>query len=572
MSLSTLRFWQTLLGMASAAMLGGLVFLFVPADIVANNPRDFSAADGFARHLPWFLASFAALFLGLSIAVAIAPSKIKTMLVGLLAFMAFGSYAQGMLVNWSYGPLTGEPIDWTNFPIRGYVDVIVWLAVGLLSALAVARPKGATAILAALFASQTALTAFRMPERQLEDLSEAEDAFHEAARISPERNIVLVILDAVQSDIAAEILTSREDLKAAFDGFTYYRDAASNFPATEFSIGAMLSGIAWKQGEPQTKYFAGTYADHSVLGKALEAGYMTSFYSSKAQYCEAVLRADDCNLYGLQMIRSQSNLTRYQLLDVSLFRAAPQQIKAILFHEGKWWLSDSIAEIAASRHRVEVDFVKELSSSLVASAPVPTFKVFHFLFTHGPIRLSADCTWGIHVTSREAYAGQGSCGLLLVAELLQDLERIGVYDQSMVIVTSDHGNGFPIKASEFSGIAQPDWRALSPEVAPNVPGTAYPLLMVKPAGHRGALKISDAAVQLSDLAGVICQEIEGCDAQSYGTFGDPKRLRTYRYYDFREVEKSSDYFAPMSLFEIRGEVFDPSAWHYVGPQSISSDA
>ena len=104
--------------------------------------------------------------------------------------------------------------------------------------------------------------------------------------------------------------------------------------------------------------------------------------------------------------------------------------------------------------------MEAIFSSVSSSILIPlgisffTFKLIHYFLPHKPLRLDRDCQllgeesptddavlYDAVRYNADLYKEQARCALSLAIDFLEMLERIGVYDQSLVIIVSDHGLG-----------------------------------------------------------------------------------------------------------------------------------
>lgn len=109
--------------------------------------------------------------------------------------------------------------------------------------------------------------------------------------------------------------------------------------------------------------------------------------------------------------------------------------------------------------------------------------------THAPIRYDE---FGNRLWSDKDHY-RGLCGethyiLKSVAAYLDDLKRLGVYDNSMIIVTADHGCCFDT----------PQLPKLK-----NIPTRAVPMLWIKPIGSHGDLQTTEVATSHAKIAGLV---------------------------------------------------------------------
>ena len=75
-------------------------------------------------------------------------------------------------------------------------------------------------------------------------------------------------------------------------------------------------------------------------------------------------------------------------------------------------------------------------------------------------------------------------------------KKLGVYDDSLIIVSSDHGIGYAPR--KFVNDRQTPAGALS-----TLSGKSMALLVVKAPGSRGAVRVSHAPTSISDVAATV---------------------------------------------------------------------
>ena len=117
--------------------------------------------------------------------------------------------------------------------------------------------------------------------------------------------------------------------------------------------------------------------------------------------------------------------------------------------------------------------------TIVRDEPVYTF--IHVALPHPPYVVNEDCSFiGPQRASRPTYAAQGRCALTVVQKLFDRLRALGVYDRTVIVLTSDHGWNRLRPDHPLEGIRTP--AGTLNEVAVR----AMPLLAVKPAGSLGS--------------------------------------------------------------------------------------
>ena len=188
----------------------------------------------------------------------------------------------------------------------------------------------------------------------------------------------------------------------------------------------------------------------------------------------------------------------------------------------------------------------------------PLYKLIHVGLPHRPVTLTADCGFveGMNAT-RANYKAQARCGVRRLVAVLDRLRAIGVYDNALIIVSSDHGIGYaPL---QFVNDRHTPAGALS-----TLSGKAMGLLIVKAPGSLGAIRVSHAPTTISDTAATVLDMAGIRDALP----GEPAlklaetsvRVRTFGMYDWEDDGWKHNYFDALDVMEIRGRLRDGNNW------------
>jgi hypothetical protein len=182
---------------------------------------------------------------------------------------------------------------------------------------------------------------------------------------------------------------------------------------------------------------------------------------------------------------------------------------------------------------------------------------------HWPVSLDANCNYiGARPMRRPNYTDQARCGIRRVGELLDKLRQLGLYDSSLIIISSDHGvalppNGFVGERDVFGG-------PLS-EIA----GSSLALLVVKPPQSNGPVRISEAPSSISDIPATIVDTLglknsfSGISALKLDEHAP--RPRQFAVYLWSSAEWQADFFPYMDVFSIDGRITDGAAWRTEEP-------
>ena len=160
---------------------------------------------------------------------------------------------------------------------------------------------------------------------------------------------------------------------------------------------------------------------------------------------------------------------------------------------------------------------------------------------------------------RRTAVAASHCALGRAFAYLERLDRLGVYDDALVFIVGDHGRQHtPVDL----GFAEPpivgiDARAAQPPAALKHPSKGVPLLLVKRAGERGALRISDTPVSLCDLPQSIFGELALPSAFACESIFDVGSGRAQARLHFRGMD---DYEAPFRTYRVDGHSWLSQSW------------
>lgn len=532
-----------------------------PAELYARNAEEFSIGlDGvYARLLPVAAIALAAL----TLLVRVLPAAARVWVIGVGLALGAALYAQSHLMVWNYGRFDGTGIDWDAHRWHGMVDVFVWTCLIVFGAIArrhLARHAvflGGVLLLIQVASAVLAVQANDVSWRAAGD-DTMDEGFYE---LSPERNAVVIVLDAFKTPVFEQVMERRPGLADEFTGFTFFRDAISVLPTTWMSIPAMLTGETYHNEQSGSEFLETVFARRSVVSKLDGHGYRTDLVTL-GRYCRR-LEADTCLTPG-ELVNADRNALRREetvrLGDLVLFRYLPQVGKRLVYSEDQMLLTSWLAPtpLDINWHLAEALGATDLLTERlhVGDGP-PTFKFIHLMVPHHPYQLDRQCR-PLPEDRRQKKAGgpmfveQGECAVRLTIRLLRALKSLDAYEQSAIIVVADHG------------FADREHYDSAEAFARNGIDRALPLLMVKPPGAQGPMKTStapgtnaDVARTTTDLLGL---ETDLPGANLMALDQDTPRTRRYYHYVWTGDSWGNDYLPPIQEYILEGAPRDPAAW------------
>ena len=514
-----------------------------------------------------------AILLGIGCVVCLLSDRLTRLYAALLFAVGVLVWAQGNLLVADYGLLYGEGLNLSHYAWRAPYELGLW-AGGLVLAVVFARRVSTVApltsqLLIALEVIVLALPIASSTSDTQDDVSGWDVTPAEIYQLSRDQNMIHVVLDGFLSEIFAETLAQeRRTFDLDFSGFIFFADHLGAFPTTRASMPAMLTGIAYRNEMPVAQFLTTpTLQDRSIFSVlARENGYQihsTTFIGGEPDFAnDRVVRYGIPTPYGSR--REYVRFAAAQLVDLSLFRHVPHGFKARIYNDRAWLAQSWYAEpqqarnARASNHAA---FLQEVASQMTVALDGPLYTYIHVAIPHPPIVLDADCSFKPSPLTRATYAAQARCGLAVVRELLDRLRALDVYDQSVIVLTSDHGWRVFRPDHPLQGINTPAG-ALD-----QVANSAMPLLAVKPVGSSGAVRTSYAPTAITDVPATILDLLH---LSSDVVTGQPalqidptaRRPRTYAHHTWVHADWSRPYLDALHIFSIDGRITDPGAWTF----------
>jgi Sulfatase len=571
-----------------AMVLSLQIFFLLPATIYLGNLSEFAAG-------PWAILKILSIPLLLLVtAIFLVGGLLKEVrhdrMLVLLSTISLLLWVQGYVYVWDYGPLDGRNIDWHASDWRGWLDLGTWVT-GLGLAFIFARRLRkilvtfAIAVCVLQFFVLTATAVLQTDELKKRSISRTTpNALAEIARFSSTKNVIHIILDSFQSDIFNEIAFTNpaaEGYRNALSGFTFFEEHLGAFPYTYFAVPALLGGPIYRNHMTKSRFASSVYRENTILNIAHTAGYEIDIATPVNWLLDFLALGSRTNVFDTaegshinQNGRAQHEAIK--LLDLALFRITPHRFKRYVYRDQRWLVQDWIPGSALMSFPYLTDnlFLQTITKRAIADRSKPVYKFFHLMGPHAPMVVTPDCLFVGRALPRirETVVSQSRCTLDYAIELLDKLREIGVYENAMIVLMGDHGGWIPPTKYTLEEIVDgvKRYRIDAPIV-----GLASPLMLVKPPGATGPLKVSNVLSSLTDTAQTINMTM-GLGGNFDGTSvfdltsGD-KRTRRFQVYKWQKSDYTSDYVLPIQEFIVRGSHFESDSWRLSGTYRAPGD-
>lgn len=505
---------------------------------------------------------------GLRILSVILSHRLASLLLALAAVLVL----QGNVIHdlFSYAQFNGEEMDWQLYG-NNYWQELAFFAFAIpVTYLIVVRYREPLVILPlALLASSAFLLATGITGYDFERKTEELEVDPKVFSFSAQRNIIHLLADGMQSDVTKQVLEDHPALAEKFAGFTLFDNHTAQFQGTAPSVSTLFTGQVTDLNKGYTfKRISDVIGEKAYQLQLADDGYRLDYVTINGAYC--IEAADSCTERPFNFFKSRGyydgisrplEVTLGFLADLTLFRHLPLFFKQRVYNDGSWLMATNTRDTFASQYPDQV--IREWVKYMDVTSEKPVYKLYHFIGTHVPPRWDAECifTEGLEA-SRENTFDQTYCVLTTIASLLDKLRSEGIYDETMIVLTGDHGAA--VAAYDIQG------KSRNSSISHGFIGHARPVFMVKKLDDRSSLGMNSGPTTMVDVAPTILQMIgqEG-DFDGYPAFSPEVSTREERFFH-RYVGRKlfGGLPVPYTEYRINGDSRVAANWEYVGIHNV----
>ena len=136
-----------------------------------------------------------------------------------------------------------------------------------------------------------------------------------------------------------------------------------------------------------------------------------------------------------------------------------------------------------------------------------------------------------------------------IADFIAALKKFGVYDNTRIVIFSDHGEG-------------DSWKLRN--VYPNYPGRPNALMLIKDFNSTGPMRTSDALMSCEDVPALLLDGIARVDGipsmEELKSIAGPDRVRTHFCSPHWRQPMDEKYFRLTTLYQVKGTMFRKENW------------
>ncbi len=261
---------------------------------------------------------------------------------------------------------------------------------------------------------------------------------------STNRNVIVISIDSAPADLTAEIIEEDKNLKSQFPGFIEFKNNIGMHDCTTRGTPAFVTGNYLEKETSLQENEASFWGDNSVVKSYLDAGYNMfvrmgagKSYTNRRTFVYSTPSHDESKWHLLRYTKDTPYIT---LLDVLCFRIVPYRRKLCVINKAIW-RGEAIKGNGLNMVYREWQVYPILKSAEILKEPKgKCFCLLHTEGVHVPIikgRHGEDFVGDSN--SREAIKAALHYILDQFADLMRTFRERGIYDNSMIVFSTDHG-------------------------------------------------------------------------------------------------------------------------------------
>ena len=526
-----------------------MLFIYEPFVLYINNKSDFwfDIYTMFSCTIIPFFVTLVLLFCGYFVLYLIQKKSKKNiytifLVIGFVLFLI--TYIQGNYFSSKLPVLDGSPIIWSNYTTLSVISVIIFIVVTAIIIFMIKKLKYekcikilqyvtigvAVMLIVSLFVTCiTNMDCFGKKKYVTTATTKNINNY------SSNKNLIVFLLDAIDSETAEKVFQENSEYKEIFKDFTYYPDTVGGYPFTRDTIPFILSGN-WSENKLEFSAFYNEAMDNSKLLDMLkENDFNINIYDDEISY----------NTENAEVIKNlvfNSDVSKFkfikQLIKYDLFKYLPYYLKQFSRIEGMDFIGTRNDTVENVFKWDDIIFANEYLNQDAKIGSKNEFKFIHLEGAHHPFDYGKD----LEPVEDGTYEDKIEASFATIKKYMDYLKENNVYDNSAIIILSDHGFWFDVEVEDLLR-------------------RHNPIFYIKGINENHERKVSDEPVSFDYLQDIYRELIDGKQTDELFDNIDnsgPRRFLLYvisgydHMVEYMQYGKSGD----LSTLEATGNVFD----------------
>ena len=275
-----------------------------------------------------------------------------------------------------------------------------------------------------------------------------QEIFESASTFSTESNVVVIILDMFQGSVAERTFMLHPGFFESFDGFTVFSHTISSFASTQFSNAVIHSGKIYSADDPSYEANISASIGDSFMMDMENEGYRVNMLgvSTRTRFPEFPV---------FRFISNEETWITYNSASsAALARVTGYWIQSPFFvlnpSRNESWDHSEFA-IMINQMVSDIELIDALTDNFSVSDEEKKLLYFWYYALHYPTVITADGEVDIGLLNEHSERDviyEASFTLAQLTRLFDAMKVLDVYDNSLIIIVSDHGGAMRPAALE----------------------------------------------------------------------------------------------------------------------------
>ena len=567
------RFSERLLTSGAAVL--AFVFTFImfgPFELYIANMS--YLVFGIKQLLPPIIIAGIIILAVFTVLFALLRGKIFNAVVSIVIGITIAGYIQGNYINIDHGTLDGTGIVWQDFKWQMLVNLFVWAAIILVPVIFCyfSRDiwKSFVRIVSLVLVAMQVFGAVYLVIKSAYQINSniSDDGYFECSeqfKVSKNKNTIVFLLDRMDKKYMDELLKRDPSLCEKLSGFTYYKNFTGSYSRTFPSVAYLLSGVKYDYDIPSAEYMKKAMSESNFFGALQAAGYESRLYTD-TQYVTGSVESFNGTVKNAKSTEGKAKPIKIlsAMLNLSAYRYSPEAMKPY-FHiytdniaqkyifgneDGSIYTVDDAEFYAAFRKK-----------GITTEDNAGSFVFYHLQGAHDPFTMNekGEAVTLDYLNYEESMYKQIRGDFKMILSYIKQLKAAGVYDNTTIIITADHGR---------TGTAP----SLEEATGENY-GERVLTLLIKEAGAdtKQPLKTSMKQVCQANLHKTFLRSMgvnyEDDGVRAIEDIGEDEEITRYFYMSGSNSLKASR-DVNLITYEIKGDANDFSNWKRVKTEKM----
>lgn len=364
----------------------------------------------------------------------------------LISGIALGFYVQGNFLNPAFNSLNGKNIDWSAYRINGIISAAAWILCIVVPQIVYIIKKNiielavrwGSFLLTAMQAVSLVVIILTTHKTVINDFAVTKNGEFE---LSSKNNTVMFVVDTLDSSWFEDMVLTDKEYKDNLKDFTYFKDAVAGGSPTVLGIPTILTGkIDYNAQQEYEDFYKEAYGESNLFSDMKNENYQVKLYTEYyyLDHCDKD-NVDNLKMEQEYVITSKEGFYNclYKLVS---FYAMPQFLKQHFWlYTGDFSNYISIRDQSSNMYGLDdAQFYEDYKDKgITLQNDKNTFVMYHLNGSHGPYVMGDDAkrvpenSVGVDLQTRGVFK--------IISEYMQELKDKGIYDNTTIIITADHG-------------------------------------------------------------------------------------------------------------------------------------